>query len=162
MNEIHVKIAELKTGKSGDILRATLGSCVGIAFVWKEKDLCGLAHCFLPETETEAHLPGGKYVNQAILNLMKVMGIKKENIKEIDVYLAGGGNMMNKLFKLNRSQVGQFNAEAAHKYLAFHGFKIKGEMMGSNTGSRISVDCTSKEVEFTVLEEINNYAWKAS
>lgn len=162
MNEIHVKIAEVKTGRSGDTLRALLGSCVGIAFVWKEKDICGLAHCFLPETETEAHLPGGKYVNQAILSLMKVMGIKKENIKEIDVYIAGGGNMMNKLFKINRSQVGQFNAEAAYKYLACHGFKIKGEMMGSNTGSRITVNCTSGEVEFSVLEEINYHELKSS
>lgn len=162
MNEIHVKIAEVKTGKSGDTLRATLGSCVGIAFIWKEKDICGLAHCFLPETETEAHLPGGKYVNQAILSLMKMMGIRKENIKEIDVYIVGGGNMMNKFLKSNRTQVGQLNAEAAYKYLACHGFKIKGEMIGSSTGSKISVDCTSGVVDFAVLEEINYYAWKAN
>ncbi len=160
MNEIHVKIAEVHIGKSGDLLRATLGSCVGIAFIWKEKDICGLAHCFLPETETESHLLGGKYVNQAILTLMKMMKIKKEDIKDIDVYVAGGGNMMNKLFKSNRSQVGQFNLESAHKHLADHGFKIKEEMIGSNTGSKIFVNCTSGEVEFAVLEEINYYAWK--
>ena len=36
-NDIHVNIAEVKIGKNGDILKATLGSCVGIAFLWKAK-----------------------------------------------------------------------------------------------------------------------------
>lgn len=161
MSEIHVKIAEVKTGKSGDILKATLGSCVGICFVWKEKGLYGLAHCFLPETETDQHVIGAKYVNQAILSLMKLMDIRKEDIKKIDVYVAGGGNMMNKLMKSNNSQVGKFNADSAFKYLAYYGFKIKESSVGSNSGSKIIVDCTTGDVEFQILEQLEFIAWKA-
>lgn len=161
MSEIHVKIAEVKTGQSGDILKATLGSCVGIAFIWKDKNLCGLAHCFLPETETDQHIIGAKYVNQAILSLMKIMDIRKEDIKKIEVYVAGGGNMMNRLLKSNNSQVGKFNAEAAFKYLDYYGFRIKESSVGSSSGSKIIVDCTTWDVEFQILEDLQFYVWKA-
>lgn len=154
MKEIHVKIGEVKIGENGDILKATLGSCVGIAFIWKKKNVCGLAHCFLPETNTESMVTGGKYVNQAILSLMRLMSIRKDDISEIEVYLCGGGNMMNKLFKSNTSQIGRFNAEAAYKYLSHHGFKITKEALGSHTGSKIVVDCTNYNVEFFVLDEL--------
>ncbi len=160
MNEIHVKIAEVKTGSNGDLLKATLGSCVGIAFVWKERNICGLAHCFLPETETDQHLVGAKYVNQAILSLMKLMDIKKIDVRKIEVYIAGGGNMMNRLLKSNNSQVGKFNAEAAIKYLDYYGFRIKDSMIGSPSGSKILVNCDTGEVEFVVLEELQQYLWK--
>ena len=160
MEEIHVKIAEVKTGHPGEILKATLGSCIGIAFIWKKKEICGLAHCFLPETETEQYTTGAKYVNQAILSLMKLMNIKKEDTRHIEVYLAGAGNMMNQLLKSHNSQIGKNNAEAAHKYLREYGFRIKEENLGANRGSKIRVNCTEGTVEFILLEEINYYAWK--
>lgn len=158
MNEIHVKIAEVKTGSKGELLKATLGSCVGIAFVWRERHICGLAHCFLPETEIEQHLIGAKYVNQAVISLMKLMDIKKADITSIDVYIAGGGTMMNKLLKSNSSQVGKFNVEAAMKYLNYYGFKIKDSMLGSTSGSKIQVNCDTGEVEFFALDDLQRQA----
>ncbi|MBC7712570.1 MAG: chemotaxis protein CheD [Rhizobacter sp.] len=162
MKEVHVKIAEVHTGTEGEILRATLGSCIGIAFIWREQKLCGLAHCFLPETEEEAHLIGAKYVNQAILSLMKIMKIKKEDINDVEVYLAGAGNMMNQLFKSNSSQIGKNNEISARKYLQCHGFKIKEARLGYNSGSKILVNCSDFTVEFIKLDELNLVGWKAS
>ena len=161
MKEIHVKIAELHTGTEGEILRATLGSCIGIAFIWKEKKICGLAHCFLPETEESQHVIGAKYVNQAIISLMKLMKIKKEDVKYIEVYLAGAGNMMNKILKSNNSQIGKNNEVAAKKYLNHYGFRIKEERLGYSNGSKIFVNCSDFTVEFMQLEELNLVAWKA-
>ena len=160
MEEVHVKIAEVKTGQSDVILKATLGSCIGIAFIWREKNICGLAHCFLPETETEQFVTGAKYVNQAILSLIKLMSIRKEDVRDIEVYLAGAGNMMNQLLKNKNSQIGKNNAEAAYKYLADHGFKIKREALGANCGSKIRVNCSDGTVEFILLEDLQYYAWK--
>lgn len=161
MKEVHVKIAEIHTGREGEILRATLGSCIGIAFVWKEKQLCALAHCFLPETETEQHLIGAKFVNQAIISMMKMMEIKKSDIPQIEVYLAGAGNMMNKILKNSNSQIGKNNEAAARKYLDYYGFKIKEARLGYNSGTKIKVNCTDYSIEWTVLEELEVYAWKA-
>jgi chemotaxis protein CheD len=161
MKEIHVKIAEVHTGTEGVVLRATLGSCIGIAFIWREKKRCGLAHCFLPETTTEQNLLGAKYVNQAIISLMKIMKIKKSDVKDIEVYLAGAGNMMSKILKSNRSQIGKNNEASARKHLDLLGLKIKEARLGYNSGSRIRVDCTELSVQFVILEELKFDAWKA-
>ncbi len=155
MTDIHVKIAEVHTGTEGQVLKAILGSCIGIAFIWKKKKLCGLAHCLLPETEQNQHILGAKHVNQAIISLMKIMEIKKSDVGEIEVYLAGAGNMMNQILKSKSSQVGKSNEEAARKYLAYYGFKVTEEKLGFNTGSKITVNCTDYTVTFDQLEELN-------
>jgi chemotaxis protein CheD len=39
----------MSIGSGDDVLRATLGSCVGIGLLWRERAIYGLAHCLLPE-----------------------------------------------------------------------------------------------------------------
>ena len=155
MNDIHVKIAEVKVGVPGDILRTVLGSCVGIVFIWEEMGICGLAHCFLPEGDDHEHPISARYVNQAIESLMTLMKIKKNDVEHIDVYVAGGANMMNKLLKTNKSQVGNENLKSAWKYLALHGFKVKKSNVGQGTGIKMIVDCSKSSVDFIRLENID-------
>ncbi len=153
-SDIHVKIGEVKIGKPGDILKATLGSCVGIAFVWKKRNLFGLAHCLLPESSGNDFVLGAKYVNQAIPSLMALLKIKKEDIGEIDVYFAGGGNMMSQLAKRNIDHVGTLNVEAARKYLSLNGFTYKELDTGGEVGRQIFINCSSGEVYVNRFEKI--------
>lgn len=162
MSDQHVKIAEVKIGSTGDVLKAVLGSCVGIAFVWKERNLCGLAHCFLPEGDDKIHEISARYVNQGIVSLMILMKIKKEDIPNIEVYITGGSNMMNQLIKNNRGQIGKHNSDSTAKWLAHHGFKVKRSDLGLDRGVKIYVDCTSGEVTFVRLEDSQYSSWKAS
>lgn len=162
MSDQHVKIAEVKVGSTGDVLKAVLGSCVGIAFVWKERNLCGLAHCFLPEGDDNLHEIGARYVNQGIASLMTLMKIRKEDIPNIEVYITGGGNMMNQLIKSNRGQIGKNNSDSTAKWLAYYGFKVKRSDLGLDRGVKIYVDCTSGEVSFVRLEDAQYSSWKAS
>lgn len=162
MNEVHVKIAEVKTGEEGVLLRSTLGSCVGIVFIWREKKICGMAHCFLPFGLEEGTSISAKYVNQGILSLMKLMRIQKENVSEIEVYLAGGANMMNQLIKNKVTQVGKNNSEAALKHLSEYGFKVRKADLGQDTGIKMYVNCTTFEVDFVRLDPLIMTAWKAS
>lgn len=162
MNDIHVKIAEVKIGSTGDLLKTCLGSCVGIVFIWKEKKLYGMAHCFLPEGNDSQNVISARYVNQGIISLMTMMKIKKEDADQIDVYVAGGGNMMNQLLKSNRAQIGKHNTDATAKWLAHFGFKVKKSDLGADGGVKIYVDCSTGEVEFIRLEESQLFTWKAS
>ena len=162
MNDLHVKIAEVKIGTTGDLLKACLGSCVGIAFIWKEKNLCGLAHCFLPEGFENSNEIGARYVNQGVESLMKLMKIKKEDVPNIEVYLAGGGNMMTQLIKSNRGQIGKHNSDSTAKWLAHYGFKVKKSDLGLDRGVKIYVNCTTWAVEFIRLEDHQYTTWKAS
>ena len=162
MDEIHVKIAEVKTGEEGTLLRSTLGSCVGIVFIWREQKICGMAHCFLPFGIEEGNTISAKYVNQGIKSLMSMMNIQKSNVGEIEVYIAGGANMMNQLFKNKVTQIGKNNSEAAIKHLSDYGFKIKKSDIGQDTGIKMYVNCTTFEVDFVRLEPLNLSVWKAS
>jgi chemotaxis protein CheD len=162
MSDVHVKIAEIKIGVPGDILRTCLGSCVGIVFVWKEKQLYGLAHCFLPEGQDQERAISAKYVDQAVVSLMTLMKIKKSDVENIEVYIAGGANMMNQLLKTKKAQVGKHNIEATYKNLGLYGFKIKQSNLGQETGIKIIVDCTSGSVEFVRLDPVEYVMWKAS
>lgn len=153
-HEIHVNIGEVKIGKSNDLLKATLGSCVGIAFVWKEKGLYGLAHCLLPESADQNFGIGAKYVTQAIPSLMALMKIDKSVTRKIDVIIAGGGNMMAQLSCQNQNNVGMCNIEAARKNLKAQGFHIRREDVGGIEGRQIFIDCESGEIEILKLQTI--------
>jgi chemotaxis protein CheD len=135
-----VRIGEICIGKSDDLLKATLGSCVGIAFFWQEKRVIGLAHCLLPETQSPQNQIGAKYVNQAIISIISMMKIQPDNVSEIKALLVGGG-CMTPVSKNNQKHIGVLNIEAARKYIAETGIKIFFEDVGGNEGRQIEIDC---------------------
>lgn len=152
--DIHVKIGEVKVGREGDILRATLGSCVGIAFLWKEKNIFGLAHCLLPEAPGPLSTIGARFVSQAVPSLMVLLKIKPEDVRKIEVYIAGGGNMMTQLSKTNVTHIGLQNIAAAKKYLHLNGFKVRELEIGGDDGRQIYVDCTSGTVSVKIFPKV--------
>lgn len=152
-NEIHVKIGEVKTGKRGDILKTTLGSCVGIAFLWKSENKFALAHCLLPESTDSINTIGAKFVNQAIPSLIALLKIKSENVREIEVHLAGGGNMMSQLSRKNVDHVGTMNILAAQKLLEAQGFKIRSMDVGGEEGRQMYVDCSTGKVSVIKIQK---------
>jgi chemotaxis protein CheD len=138
-----VKIGEVCIGKNNETLKATLGSCVGIAFFWSERNLVALAHCLLPETLTPRTQIGAKYVNQAVLSIISMMKIRPENINEIKALVVGGGYMMP-LSKPNQKHIGALNIEAAKKYIGESGIKIFFEDVGGNEGRQIIIECSDE------------------
>lgn len=152
MNYVHVKIAEVRAGFSGEILKATLGSCVGIAFYWRKKNCGGLAHCLLPEGEMSNEI-SARYVNQAIPALMHLLGIGQSDISQIEVSVAGGANMMTQLTRDNSSQVGHMNVESLRKNLKKFGFVIQQEDLMKDYGRQIILDCQNGNVTFINLSE---------
>lgn len=144
--EINVDIGETKVGKSGDMLSATLGSCVGIAFIWKEKGIFGLAHCLIPEGSESASYPDTKYIDQAIPSLMALLKIRSEDTKNIEVYVAGAASKP-------QSNASVQNSDAAKNYLRMNGFKIKEQDLGGRDGRQMFVDCTSGNVLVFTLQD---------
>lgn len=155
-NIVHVKIGEVKVGSGDQILKTTLGSCVGIAFLDRDKGVCGLAHCLLPNSGIDVYQIGAKYVDQAVYSLTKLMKVDENNKKNIEVYLAGGGNVVETLAK-NRSQhIGELNFESAKKYLKSYGYKIKESSSSGGTDARqMLVDCRDYLVTVVTISQIN-------
>jgi chemotaxis protein CheD len=153
MNEIHVKIGEVKVGKHGDLLKTTLGSCVGIAFVWKLKGIFGLAHCLLPEAYEPSSIISAKFVSQAVPSLIALLKVKPENSKEVEVYIAGGANMMSQLARKDVDHIGILNLSAAKKYLVLNGFKFREIDVGGEEGRQMLIDCTSGQVSVSRFQK---------
>lgn len=109
---INVHIGEVKIARDGELLKAILGSCVGIGIIWKSKSICGLAHCLLPQSPTPTFEVGGKYVDQAVRSLISLMKIAPEDYNSISVVIVGGGHM-TKSTATNTSHVGSNNFKAA-------------------------------------------------
>ena len=137
----HVGIGEMKIGGRSDQLKALLGSCVGIAFLWKKRGRCGLAHCLLPEAAAPQWEPGARYVSHAVPSLLRLMGASAADYADIVVVVAGGGMMLDACS--SRFQIGQQNADAASKYLRQYGLNVLECRVGGKTGRTLAVDCAT-------------------
>ncbi|POB13479.1 chemotaxis protein CheD [Halobacteriovorax sp. DA5] len=151
---IHVRIGEIKFGKAGAILQATLGSCLGIAIIDKVKRTCGLAHCFLPQGEESSpeHQPG-KYVVDAIPYLLDRLHLNERAETDFDIYLAGGGNMMAQLKQRNVDHIGKLNKAKALEVLKERNLPIRKIMDGEELASKIIIDCDSLEIKMIRINE---------
>lgn len=139
----HVGIGELKIGGRGEQLKALLGSCVGIAFLWKKRGRCGLAHCLLPETDIRLWEPGARYVSQAVPSLLRLMGASAADYADIEVVVAGGGMMLGGCSP--RFQIGRQNAEAARKHLTLYHLNVLDCRVGGTSGRTLTIDCATGE-----------------
>ena len=146
----HVNIGQLKIGGRNEQLKALLGSCVGIAFLWKKRGRCGLAHCLLPEAAGPQLEPGARHVSHAVPSLLRLMGATVADYADIVVVVAGGGMMLDACS--SRFQIGQQNADAARKYLKLYGLNVLECRVGGKTGRTLAVDCATCSYQ---IEDIN-------
>ena len=141
--EINVHIGQVRVAKNGEILKAILGSCVGIGMIWRRKNICGLAHCLLPESPVQTFEIGGRFVTQAVASLVALLKISDDDIEEIEVVLAGGGNMTNQNASEDRQLVGTENFQVAERELAKYGFRLKYRDVGGDEGRKIIIESES-------------------
>lgn len=137
---LNVQIAQLKIAKEGELLQAILGSCVGIGFIWKERGICGLAHCLLPECPTPTVEIGARYVDQAVTSLIAMMKIQLSDRDKILVVIVGGGNMTSPGSKKEKSLVGAVNFRVALREVKKHQLKVLYSDGGGEEGRKIFID----------------------
>ncbi|MBL4635278.1 MAG: chemotaxis protein CheD, partial [Kofleriaceae bacterium] len=136
-----------------DLLQTTLGSCIGISFLWRQKSVFGLAHCLLPLSPEASCSIGAKYVDQAVESLIRLMRIAPENFAEIEVHIAGGGDMFPDLSNKRARGIGSKNAASVRKQLSLRGIKIKKISTGGTCGRRMLLDCQEATV---AIRDIGN------
>ncbi|WP_290729229.1 chemotaxis protein CheD [Halobacteriovorax sp. JY17] len=147
---VRVNIGEVKVGRGEELLKATLGSCVGISFFDTINKKCALAHCLLPESH-EGYGIGAKYVNQAVESLVALMKVRDRDQREFIVSYAGGANMMGQIKLDKNNEIGERNLSALKLILKKYHFRVKEFDSGKNYGRQMSIDCKTGEVEVTRL-----------
>ncbi|MBU6260680.1 MAG: chemotaxis protein CheD [Burkholderiales bacterium] len=142
--EVTVRMGQLALGRAPTILKATLGSCVGIALVWRERGLCALAHSLLPRAPA-ADLPGGaRYVDQAIDSMLRLMQATPAHGARIEAHLAGGANMSRRAAAASRTpMVGRLNVEALLAELAARRIEVRSRDLGGDRARQVRLDCAS-------------------
>lgn len=144
-----VGMGECRVGDSSEVLQAILGSCVGIAFIWKRGGRCALAHCLLPEAPRAGDCGmGARYVSQAIPSMLALMGARQADYPDIEVVVAGGASM----FRGTHFHIGEQNAAAAHKYLAECGLQVSYCDLGGRCGRQIVIDCAQQSFVVKAIE----------
>lgn len=144
---LRVPMGKLQIGSHSGQLQALLGSCVGIAFLWKKRGCCGLAHCLLPEAPDRRCDTEARYVSQAVPSLLRLMGATEADYPDIEVVVAGGAHMFER--RAPRLQVGQQNAAAAHKYLRECGLSVSYCRLGGKCGRTLTIDCATQSYAVT-------------
>lgn len=137
-NEIHVVMGDVKVARRGETLVALLGSCVAIAVLWRAGGRCALAHCLLPSAPGGLPRVSGRYVDQAVPSLLKLLGAEDVAPDALEVIVVGGASMLGpaRIF----SAVGKLNAAAARASVAAHGLRVTHEQVGGRRGRQIRID----------------------
>jgi chemotaxis protein CheD len=138
---VQVGIGQLKIGAHTGQLKTLLGSCIGIALLWKKAGRCGLAHCLLPEAPEAQREMGARYVSQAVPSLLCMIGATEADYPDIQVVLAGGATMFN--VSSPQLRIGEQNIEAAKKHLRKRGLNVGYSRLGGNCGRTLTVDCAT-------------------
>lgn len=142
-----VKIGELAIGSKGEILKATLGSCVGVGILYKEGGKCGLIHCLLPKRGEDTGPPTARYVEEGIPLLLKKMRIitPKERRKARAV-IVGGANM-----NYGNFEIGNLNYALAMRMIKDLGIPLMFSLKSDNKASQILIDSENYTYEGKLL-----------
>ena len=142
--EIQVHMCALAVGTGNDVLRATLGSCVGIGLLWRERGIYGLAHCLLPEAPVRpirSEDGGAKYVTQAIPALLASMQVPRAAHGALEAVLAGGANMVHYTRRPSHPPIGELNVRTAQQLLEALGVRVVHSDVGGECGRQLLIDC---------------------
>ncbi len=154
-NDIHVKMCEVRVGSAPQVLRSTLGSCVGIGILWRERNLCALAHCLLPHSQTRAAQPSAKYVTDAVPSLLQLIGAAPSHYHQLEAIVAGGACMVYHRRQSLNGLIGEQNTDMAQRLLADAGIRVVHTEIGGISGRQLSIHCDTQQYVVRTFERIN-------
>ncbi|MBO5246267.1 MAG: chemotaxis protein CheD [Eubacterium sp.] len=142
---IKVGMADLKTGKSPDILTTLgLGSCIGIALWDPVTKIGGLAHVMLPDSmKIRNNSNIAKFADTGITELVRQMEELGVARKRIVAKIAGGARMFEVSGTTSVGNIGEKNAIASKNKLKELGIPILAEDTGLNYGRTVELDCSN-------------------
>jgi|JI8StandDraft_1071087.scaffolds.fasta_scaffold198778_1 chemotaxis protein CheD len=138
---VNVGIADLKLGKNPEILRTTLGSCIGIVFYNPEKQIGALSHIMLAKDPTGKDLSKNplKYGETALPLLVKSMEENGCPIGSFSARIFGGASMFKGINSSFLQNIGEQNIQIVKEFLTNKNIPILVEDLAGHDGRTISV-----------------------
>jgi chemotaxis protein CheD len=139
--DIQVRMCEVRIGSGNDVLRAILGSCVGIGLLWRRRGIYGMAHCLLPESPQEPAGEGAKYVTGAVPTLLSMMQLDRARQDEVEAVIVGGACMVQHVKAPRHGLIGEQNARMAQQLIGQTRIKLVHLDVGGENGRQFVIDC---------------------
>jgi chemotaxis protein CheD len=137
-NSLSVGLGELViSGDPEDVLVAYgLGSCVGVGMYSPSARVGGLLHAVLPEN-TDGDRSSTKFVDTGIPVMLERMQKAGADLRTIQVYMAGGANMLINTSLSKSFDIGTRNANAAIAMFEKLRIRLINSETGGNTGRTV-------------------------
>ncbi len=138
---INVGISDLSIGKSPNILRTTLGSCVGIVLYSPEAKIGAISHIMLardPMGKDKLKNPG-KYGETALPLLIKMMEDEGCKLGTYSARIFGGASMFKNITSSFLNNIGEGNIQIVKEFLGQRKIPIIIEDLGGHDGRTISL-----------------------
>jgi len=138
---VHVGIADIKTGRAPEVLRTTLGSCLGIVLYDPDLKIGGISHIMLAKdtTSKDSKVHPYKYGESALPALIKMMSDLGSNPGAYTARIFGGASMFKGLNSTFLQNIGEANIEIAREFLAKNKVPLVLEDVGGHDGRTISL-----------------------
>lgn len=138
---INVGIADIKVGKSPEILRTTLGSCIGIVLYNPDKQIGAISHIMLAKDPTGRDLNKNpmKYGETALPMLLKMMEEKESPRGSYSARIFGGASMFKGINSNFLQNIGEQNIEIVRDFLTKNKIPLLVEDVAGHDGRTISL-----------------------
>lgn len=127
---IFIGIGELCVSAS-PLASIGLGSCIGLVLHDRTRQLGGLAHIMLPDSNGRTDRPG-KYADTAIVTLLEELSFKRRKNGEIVAKMVGGASMFSQFSE--GVSIGRKNIDRIRAILAEYKIPLSGEDVGGTLG----------------------------
>lgn len=150
---ISVGMGQIAMIRRGEIARAVLGSCIGVAIYNPGRAIAAVAHVVLAESQGNTSALPGKFADQAIPAMLEMLAREGVGRADLVAKIAGGANMFGGNGPI---QIGRNNHAAVRELLGRQRIPIVAEDVGGDKGRRVSFDTELCQlvVEFAGLEPI--------
>lgn len=152
--EYHVRIGQMIVGTEGEILKTVLGSCVGIALIWKKRNKSILAHCLLPYPVSQQEDNEARYVSLTLPRMLERLGASPGDYGDLEAVIAGGGQMMEVDQPYTKFVVGEENLKIAKQCIEKLRIKIVTFQCGGDQGTKITLDSSSGQHEVEKVPKV--------
>lgn len=134
--EITVGMADLKTGREGDLLSTVLGSCIGVCLYSPRHKVGGLLHLMMASAGAQATAPGckkAKYADTGVPELIRNLKVAGVAPTDLVAKLFGGAKVLQGVER----NIGEENNIAVQTILKEYGIPVKASRTGGEKGYRI-------------------------
>lgn len=143
---VYIKPGEFHLSNKPELLVTVLGSCVAVIMYDIEAGMCAIAHCVLPYSEKyslDEPRNDFRYVDTAVIKMLKIFRAKGIAKKKIFVKLFGGAEQLKQHVKIS---VGEQNIDAAIRMFEKERMHVISMDVGGNVGRKIHVSSHTGEV----------------